>query len=314
MSMQVLKRISELRAAVWQARQAGASIGLVPTMGALHEGHGALMDRARTESGFVVVTIFVNPIQFDRSSDYERYSRNLPADLEFCQARGAALVFAPEPDEIYPYPQRVFVEAPSLAEHLCGAHRPGHFRGVATVVTKLFNVVQPDRAYFGEKDAQQLAIIEALVADLNMPITIVPVPTVRESDGLAISSRNTRLSAGERIQAAALYRALRAVADKIAAGTGPAEAKDAGSQVLRQEPAIRVEYLEIVDARSMQRVNAIQGTVRVAAAVWIGETRLIDNISIAMETSVPQPQLEIPAAKGPGARSTREASSQSKPT
>jgi pantoate--beta-alanine ligase len=260
-------------------------------MGALHQGHGALMDRARAECGFVVVTIFVNPIQFDRSSDYDRYSRNLPADLEFCRERGADLVFAPELAEIYPYPQRVFVEAPSLAEHLCGAHRPGHFRGVATVVTKLFNTVQPDRAYFGEKDAQQLAIIEALVADLNIHVTIVPVPTVRESDGLAISSRNTRLGAGERLQAAAVYRALRAVADQIAAGAGPAEAKEAGSQILREEPAIRVEYLEIVDARSMQRVNAIQGPVRVAAAVWIGETRLIDNISIETETSGTLPRL-----------------------
>src|SRR5207247_9055217 len=168
------------------------------TMGALHAGHGALLDRARAECGCVVVSIFVNPLQFNRKDDYERYARTLPADLAFCCERGADLVFVPELEAIYPREQRVYVDATSLSEHLCGMHRPGHFRGVATVVMKLFNMVQPDCAYFGEKDAQQLAIIQAMATDLNMPIAIVPVPTVRENDGLAISSRNVRLDSQQR--------------------------------------------------------------------------------------------------------------------
>lgn len=276
--MQVVERVPELRDAVRRARAAGSAIAVVPTMGALHRGHGALIERARADGGCVVVTIFVNPIQFDRAEDYQRYARNLPADLEFCRARGADLVFAPNAQEVYPHPQRVFVDAPGLAEHLCGAHRPGHFRGMATVVAKLFQMVQPDRAYFGEKDAQQLAIIEALVADLNMPVSIVPVPTVRESDGLALSSRNARLSPAERAQAAALYRALRAAADRVAAIASPKAAKQAGLDVLAREPALRVEYFEIVDPGTMAPVDRIGGPVRIAAAVWAGETRLIDNL------------------------------------
>jgi pantoate--beta-alanine ligase len=278
MSMQVLKRLPELRPAISHARRSGSMIGLVPTMGALHEGHGALMDRARAECGCVVVSIFVNPIQFDRKEDYERYARTLPADLEFCRERGADIVFAPDVDEMYPQPQRVYVDAPSLAEYLCGMYRPGHFRGVATVVAKLFHMVQPDRAYFGEKDAQQLAIIQAMVADLSMPITIVPVPTVRESDGLALSSRNVQLDSHERQSATALYRALRDAAACISAGAGPAQAKQAALNVLRGEPTLRVEYLEIVDSQSMRPVEEIRGPVRIAAAVWAGETRLIDNL------------------------------------
>jgi pantoate--beta-alanine ligase len=278
MSLEVLKRVAEIRDAVSRARRSGQSIGLVPTMGALHAGHAALIDRARAETGCVVVSIFVNRLQFDRSEDYERYARTLPGDLELCRERGADLVFAPDAGEVYPKPQRVYVDAPSLSEYLCGMYRPGHFRGVATVVTKLFHMVQPDRAYFGEKDAQQLAIVEALVADLNMPIEIVPVPTVRESDGLAISSRNSRLNPQERRSATALYRALCAAAARIAQGTGPEDAREAALKVLREEPSLRVEYLEVVDPESMRPVDRIGGPVRIAAAVWAGETRLIDNV------------------------------------
>ncbi len=281
MNMQLVKRVSELREAVAQARRSGMSIGLVPTMGALHHGHGVLMDRARAESGYLVVSIFVNPLQFDRKDDYEAYARNLPADLEFCRQRGVDLVFAPDAAEVYPQTSRVFVDAPRLAKNLCGMHRPGHFRGVATVVTKLFNMVQPDRAYFGEKDAQQLAIIQALVADLNMPVAIVPVPTVREIDGLAISSRNTRLSPEERRRATALYRALEAAASRISAGAGVEEAREAAFDVLREQPMIRVEYLEVVDPDSLQPVDEIRGPIRIGAAVWLGETRLIDNLLVS---------------------------------
>jgi len=278
MSIRLLKRLAELREAVRQARQAGQRIGLVPTMGALHAGHGTLIDRARAESGFVIVTIFVNPFQFDRPSDFERYTRNLPADLAYCQQRGADAVFAPDAAEVYPHPPRVFVEAPGLSEHLCGANRPGHFRGVATVVAKLFQMAQPDAAYFGEKDAQQLAIIQAMVEDLNMPIAIVPVPTVRDPDGLAISSRNSRLTPQERSKAPLLYRALQSAANGLAAGAVPAQARQSALDMLSREPAIKVEYLEVVDARSMTPVDQIRGPVRIAAAIWLGETRLIDNI------------------------------------
>lgn len=276
MNPRVVKTVSEIRLAVSQARQSGQSIGLVPTMGALHRGHGALIDRARAESGCVVVSIFVNPLQFDRKDDYERYARTFPADLDFCGARGADLVFAPDVEEVYPGPQSVYVDAPELSEHLCGMHRPGHFRGVATVVTKLFQMVQPDQAYFGEKDAQQLAIIQALVGELNMPIAIVPVPTVREEDGLAISSRNTRLNPQERRSAAALYRALKAATESLSAGVDAA--KGAALTLLQEDPRIRVEYFEIVDPKTMRPVNDVRGPVRIAAAVWVGETRLIDNV------------------------------------
>jgi pantoate--beta-alanine ligase len=279
MSVQVLKTVHALREAVSRERRSGLSIGLVPTMGALHKAHGVLMDTARSESGYVVVSVFVNPLQFDRKEDYDRYARTWDADLEFCHRRGADLVFAPGVEEMYPHPQRVYVEAPALSEYLCGMYRPGHFRGVATVVAKLFHMVQPDRAYFGEKDAQQLAIVRALVADLNLAIAIVAVPTVREEDGLAVSSRNVRLDPEQRRSAAALYRALRAAAASLSAGGGPCEAKKAALNVLREEASIRVEYLEVVDPDSMQPVDEIRGPVRIAAAVWLGETRLIDNVS-----------------------------------
>jgi pantoate--beta-alanine ligase len=276
MNLRVVRTASEIREAVFHAKQLRQSVGLVPTMGALHKGHGALMDRARAESGCVIVSIFVNPLQFDRKDDYGRYARTFPADLEFCRERNVDLVFAPDLAEVYPGAQQVYVDAPFLSEYLCGMHRPGHFRGVATVVTKLFNMVQPDRAYFGEKDAQQLVIIRALVTDLNFPIVIVPVPTVREDDGLALSSRNARLNPQERRSAAAVYRALQVGASSL--GTGANEAKAAALAVLREEPLIRVEYFEIVDPASLRPVDEIRGPVRIAAAVWVGETRLIDNI------------------------------------
>ncbi|HTM49030.1 MAG TPA: pantoate--beta-alanine ligase [Bryobacteraceae bacterium] len=281
MSLELVQRVGRIREAVAGARRSGARVGLVPTMGALHAGHGSLIDRARAECGCVVVSIFVNPLQFDRRDDYERYARTLPADLDFCRERGAGLVFAPAPEEIYPGRQRVYVDAPELSEYLCGMYRPGHFRGVATVVAKLFNIVQPDRAYFGEKDAQQLAIIEALVKDLNLPVEIVPAPTVRESDGLALSSRNTRLSPEERRSAAAIYRALSAAASWLEAGGKPREARQAAMDILGGEPLLRVEYLEVVDPGSMRPVDEFRGPVRIAAAVWAGETRLIDNVRCA---------------------------------
>jgi pantoate--beta-alanine ligase len=250
-------------------------------MGALHAGHAALIDCGRAGSDFLVVSIFVNPLQFDREEDYQRYAKNLPADAALCEAHGVDAIFAPDVDEMYPRTQRTHVDVETLTDHLCGRFRPGHFRGVATVVTKLFNVVQPDRAYFGQKDAQQLAVIRRMAADLNIPVEVVPVPTVREADGLALSSRNARLNPEERRAAPALYRALRAAAATIEAGGGdPERAKAEATAVLAVEPLIRAEYLEIVDVEDMQPVSRVRGPVLVAGAAWLGSTRLIDNVSV----------------------------------
>jgi pantoate--beta-alanine ligase len=275
----LIKKIDEVRSRVLDCRRLGLMTSLVPTMGALHAGHGALIERARRESDVVFVTIFVNPIQFDRPDDYAKYTLNLQADIAFCAARGVDFVFAPEVKEMYPSPPDTFVEVPRVSERLCGEFRPGHFRGVATVVAKLFNIVPADAAYFGEKDAQQLAVIRRMVADLNIPIAIVPVPTVREADGLALSSRNQRLSPAERRVAPLLYQALEAARERIASGCrDAAEVKEAGLALLRAEPQIRVEYFDVADAEEMQPVEQIAGPVRVAAAVWLGATRLIDNL------------------------------------
>jgi pantoate--beta-alanine ligase len=277
--VQVVHYIEELRRTLAPIRNARRSIGFVPTMGALHAGHGRLIETARRESGCLVVGIFVNPIQFDRSDDYTRYPRTLPGDLEFCAARGVDIVFAPPAEEMYPGAQRAFVEVNEISGHLCGQFRPGHFRGVATVVLKLLNIVQPDRAYFGEKDAQQLAVIRQLVKDLNVPVDIVEVATVREADGLALSSRNQYLTAEERRIAPTLHRALQAARILISTGaTCAAEIKTEALRVFDAHPEVRVEYLEIVNAGDMLPVERIIGPVRVAGAVWIGKTRLIDNV------------------------------------
>jgi pantoate--beta-alanine ligase len=274
--LRAVHSIADLRGWLAQARH---PLGFVPTMGALHAGHGRLIDQARAVSASVAVSIFVNPIQFNRSEDYARYPRPLEADLAFCAARGVDIVFAPPVEEMYPRPQVTFVEVGRVADHMEGRFRPGHFRGVATVVLKLFRIVQPDRAYFGEKDAQQLAVIRRMVQDLNLPVEIAGVATVREPDGLALSSRNQHLSAEERAIAPLLYQALRAAEQRIAAGETDAEAaKRAAREVLAGEPRMRVEYLEIADDAEMQPVECVAGPVRVAAAVWVGGTRLIDNI------------------------------------
>lgn len=256
-----------------------AVIGVVPTMGALHAGHIRLIEQARRECGFVVVTIFVNPLQFDREDDLLRYPRTLAADLEKCGRAGADVVFAPESSEVYPQPPLCTVEVRRLADHLCGRHRPGHFQGVATVVLKLLQIVQPDRAYFGEKDAQQLAIIRRLVADLNVPVTIVGVPTVREPDGLALSSRNRLLSSEERTLAPSLHAALLDAETQIASGARDSGAiLSAAASRVPSDASLQLEYLEIVDAAELQPVSLVSGPVLVAGALWVGSTRLIDNV------------------------------------
>jgi pantoate--beta-alanine ligase len=247
-------------------------------MGALHAGHARLIEQAVRETDCAVVSIFVNPIQFNDPRDYGQYPRTLVEDAALCGRLGAPIVFAPAGEEMYPRPQQSFVEVQGVTEFLCGQFRPGHFRGVATVVLKLFQIVQPDVAYFGEKDAQQLAVIRRMVSDLNVPLRIVEVATVREHDGLALSSRNRLLSGEERRLAPALYQVLRQAQDRIAAGACDAAAVRREAVAALDERRIRVEYLEIVDPESMQPLERIDAPVRVAAAIWLGVTRLIDNL------------------------------------
>jgi len=278
MPLRVVQTIDEVRAAL-AARRGSGAIGLVPTMGALHAGHARLIESARGECATVVVSIFVNPLQFDRADDLARYPRPLEADLALCERLGVDAVFAPSAEEIYPEPPDVRVHVGQTAKYLCGAFRPGHFDGVATVVLKLFDIVQPDVAYFGEKDAQQLAIIRRMVADLNVPVKIAPVATVREADGLALSSRNQHLNAAERALAPALFRALTAAKNAVAAGVSDAEAvKRAATGTVPVDDRLRIEYLELVDPRTFQPVERITGPVVAAGALWVGSTRLIDNV------------------------------------
>jgi pantoate--beta-alanine ligase len=278
MPASVVQTADEVRAALAPRRPTGR-IGLVPTMGALHAGHASLVEHARAECHTVVVSIFVNPLQFDRADDLARYPRRFDADLALCEELGVDVVFAPAPPDMYPEPPDCTVVVGKTAEHLCGAFRPGHFNGVATVVLKLFNIVRPDVAYFGEKDAQQLAVIRRMVSDLNVEVRIAPVPTVREPDGLALSSRNQHLSAAERALAPALFQALGAARDAIAGGNADAAAvKRLAAESLLADGRLRLEYLELVDPWTFQPVEHVSGPVVAAGALWVGSTRLIDNI------------------------------------
>ena len=280
MYVRAVHTLNDLR----KALESAELIGLVPTMGALHAGHENLIETARRDCRTVVVSIFVNPIQFGPSEDYSRYPRTLEQDLEACARRGTDLVFAPPVEEMYPLPQLTFVEVTRISEHLCGKFRPGHFRGVATVVLKLLNMVQPQRAYFGEKDMQQLQVIRRMVLDLNAAVTIVGVPTVREPDGLALSSRNKYLSAEERRAAPALYQALQAAVRRIKEGERDVtKTRTATLEILEKQPLIHVEYLDIVDPDELAPVSTIGRSVRIAAAIWIGRTRLIDNVFVNAE-------------------------------
>ena len=279
MSVRAVQTVKEIREALDPVRKPDNSIGLVPTMGALHAGHEKLIETARKECGVVVASIFVNPLQFGPNEDYARYPRSFEKDLEICRRQGADFVFAPPVEAMYPLPQLAFTEVTRVSDHLCGAFRPGHFRGVATVVLKLLNIVQPHRAYFGEKDMQQLAVIRRMVADFNVPVTIVGVPTVREPDGLAVSSRNRYLDAEQRKAAPVLYRALQEAAKQVQGGEKDAsKVRDAALHVLNETPLVRVEYFEIVDPEEIQPAGTITGPVRIAGAIWLGATRLIDNV------------------------------------
>ena len=277
-----IERIAQLRQRVAAARSRGLRVGCVPTMGALHAAHTAMFDVARPECDLLVATIFVNPLQFDQQDDLRRYPRDIEADLIVCDRHGVDVAFAPAAAEIYPRPPVITAHIEGLADGLCGASRPGHFRGVATVVLKLLNAVQPDIAYFGEKDYQQLVIVRRLVEDACLPVEIASVETVREPDGLALSSRNVLLSHAERASAPALFRALQRARGAVESGQRDARRVVAlARQVFEPEPLLQLDYLEIVDPDTLQRVQSIDAPVRIAVAAFAGSTRLIDNIHAA---------------------------------
>jgi pantoate ligase/cytidylate kinase len=294
--MQWLRTVAALREQV--AKWRGSTIGLVPTMGSLHEGHLSLIRRCRQECDHTVVSIFVNPLQFGPNEDWERYPRDEEGDRALCEAAGVDVVFAPDLQEMGADPasarDRTWVDPPpSLLQTLCAPHRPGHFRGVATIVVQLLNLVQPQRAYFGQKDAQQLAIIQRLVQDLKIPTTIVPCPTVREADGLAYSSRNRYLSPEERQVAAGLYRALRRGYEHWQAGDSSAEGILAAARAeLEHTPELRLQYLELVDPQTLQPLSEVKDKGLLAIAAYVGQTRLIDNLLLAREKSDLPPQKE----------------------
>ncbi len=278
---QVVHEIEEVREAVRQWRNEGLSVGLVPTMGYLHAGHKSLIDRAVKENDRVVVSLFVNPMQFGPTEDLNTYPRDLEADTKLCDASGAHIIFNPEPKEMYADGFCSFVDMTGPTSELCGKSRPIHFRGVCTVVNKLFNIVTPDRAYFGQKDAQQLAVIRRMVKDLNIPIEIVACPIVREADGLAKSSRNTYLNAEERQAALVLSRAVKLGQDLVEKGERDArKVVEAMKACSNAEPLAKIDYVEAVDFQSIQKVDAVENEVLFAMAVYIGKTRLIDNFII----------------------------------
>jgi pantoate--beta-alanine ligase len=283
MSLVQVNTIEAMRQAVASARRDGRLVGLVPTMGALHAGHLSLIRAARAETNFVVVSIFVNPTQFGPHEDFTRYPRPLEKDLDLCRAEGVDVVFIPEVAEMYPPDAVTFVEVTKLQDGLCGASRPGHFRGVATVVLKLFNIVEPDFAYFGQKDAQQARIIEQMVRDLNVPrpVAVSICPIVRESDGLALSSRNVYLTAEQRCQAVVLQQALQEARQRIAAGECSADVIRAGLiGRVATAPEARLDYAAVVDARTLQPARELRGPLLLALAVKFGSTRLIDNLKL----------------------------------
>jgi pantoate--beta-alanine ligase len=273
--------IDDVRQAVRHARQVGQTIGLVPTMGALHAGHVSLIRAARAGTDFVVVSIFVNPTQFGPKEDLASYPRPFDHDVGLCAAENVQVVFAPAPAVMYPPGYRTYVEVTELQEVLCGAARPGHFRGVATVVLKLFNIVQPDIAYFGQKDAQQVRILQQMTTDLDVPVRIAVCPIVREADGLALSSRNQYLDADQRRHATVLYQALQDVEQRAAHGERQSAALVQHLRTrIESTPGARLDYAAVVDADSLQPVTRLAGRVLVAVAVYFGRARLIDNLAL----------------------------------
>lgn len=276
--MKLVKTISEVKDIVKEWKKEGLSIGFVPTMGYLHEGHGSLITKARENNDRVVVSIFVNPMQFGENEDLDSYPRDIDKDSAYVEELGGDLIFNPEPSEMYNDGFCSYVDMSVLTEELCGLSRPVHFRGVCTVVNKLFNIVQPDRAYFGQKDAQQLAIIKRMVKDLNMNLEIIGCPIVREEDGLAKSSRNTYLNAEERKAALVLNKSLKLGKELLDSGCRDANGvRKVIIENIEKEPLANIDYVKVVDGLTMQQVEKIEKEVLVAIAVYIGKTRLIDN-------------------------------------
>lgn len=274
--MKVIKKIDELKEVLKDFKKEGKSIGLVPTMGFLHKGHASLIKKAVEENDIVVVSDFVNPIQFGPNEDLEAYPRDINADSKLCEDLGADFIFNPEPSEMY-HDKKAFVDIEGLSDNLCGARRAGHFRGVCTVCTKLFNIVGPNRAYFGQKDAQQLAIIKKLVFDLNIPVEIVACPIVREDDGLAMSSRNTYLSTDERKAALCLSKAIFEGEKMAKEGFSVKEVMEKMQEIISSEKLAKIDYIQAVDLETIKDVDNFNKDTLVAIAVFIGKTRLIDN-------------------------------------
>ena len=279
MATECIAAVAALRERIGAASRSGLRVGCVPTMGALHAGHTALLDAARQRCDLLVATLFVNPLQFDRQDDLASYPRNIEGDLRICSRHGADILFAPRREEMYPRAPAITLKIEGLADSLCGAYRPGHFQGVATVVLKLLNIVQPDTAWFGEKDYQQLVIVRRIVEDTNLPLRIESVETVREPDGLAVSSRNVHLTPEERAAAPLLARSLRNAQQAIQRGEADAQALCVDARgTFTREPSLRLEYFEIVDPETLESVYRVNRTVRVMGAAYAGTTRLIDNL------------------------------------
>jgi len=276
--MKLVHTIKEVREQVKEWRKEGLSVGFVPTMGYLHEGHKSLIDASVKENDRTVVSIFVNPTQFGPNEDFESYPRDIVKDSALCENAGANLIFNPEPEEMYPDGFCSYANITGLSDALCGKSRPIHFKGVCTVVSKLFNIVCPDKAYFGEKDAQQLAIIKRMVKDMNFPIEIVGCPIIREEDGLAKSSRNTYLSPEERQAALILSKAIFEGKDMVLNGEKDADKIVSDMiAIIKSEPLAVIDYVEMVDMATMKNIHTVEGNVLCAIAVKIGKTRLIDN-------------------------------------
>ena len=276
--MEIITTVAEMKERVRAWKEEGLTIGLTPTMGALHEGHMSLMEAARKNCDKVVASVFVNPLQFGPDEDYDNYPRDLERDAAIAESKSVDVVFHPSVEEMYPENYNTYVVMETLTDTLCGASRPGHFRGVCTVVNKLFNIVQPDKAFFGQKDAQQLAIIMRMVSDLNMNLEVIGCPIVREDDGLAKSSRNTYLSSEERAAALCLSRAIFKAQEMIEGGERDSVTiAQAVTNTIEEEPLAKIDYVEVVNLGNMQPVDTLPESGLVAIAVYIGSTRLIDN-------------------------------------
>jgi pantoate--beta-alanine ligase len=281
--MKIIRDVNEMKIEINSIKRYGKTIGFVPTMGYLHDGHKSLIDTARKENDIVVVSIFVNPVQFGPNEDFEKYPRDEERDFKICRESGCDIVFLPVKDDMYKSSHSTFVDVFNISEGLCGLSRPGHFRGVATVVAKLFNIVKADRAYFGQKDAQQLAIIKKMTLDLNMDTEVIGCPIIREADGLAMSSRNIYLNCYERQQALTLSKSLMHAQSRIKNGEKHVSIiKLEMEEIIKTAQDSKIDYIEVVDPQNLKPVHIIEGEVLIALAVRIGNTRLIDNLTISI--------------------------------